>query len=213
MLKTNEQFLFLGKNVKVETGINIALPSKTWIGNNVEIKRDVLFGIHPFGNAKQKMRIKVDDRTFIGQRVIIESYNQVIIEEDVMIASGVYISDSQHEYRNPQVPPIYQGTQSINNVLVIQRGVWIGHSATVLGNIVLGYGSVIGANCVVTTDIPSHCVVYGNPARILKIYHYQKQEWIKPQYDEELIEILQERGEFRGYNDKLILQSLSRSER
>nr|WP_281378906.1 acyltransferase [Paenibacillus phyllosphaerae] len=125
-----------------------------------------------------------------------------------MIAARAYLSDSQHEFSNSLIPPAYQGAEAVDHILTIQRGAWIGHAATVLGNITIGYGSVVGANSVVTFDIPSHCVVAGNPASVLKLYDYSESKWVRPQTDEELLQVLTTRGTFDGYDDKHILEAI-----
>lgn len=205
----NNQFAFLGKDLAIEDGVVINNSSKTWIGNNVRLGSGALLtATHSKANESQTVRIKVGDRSFIGRNTILESFNQINVEEDVMIGPRVYLSDSQHEYSNPLIPPIFQGIQNINNVLLIQRGAWIGHSATLIGNITIGYGSVVGANSVVTFDVPSHCVIFGNPASILKIYHYTQKKWVRPKSQDELIDLLETRGDFGGYDDKVILKAL-----
>lgn len=52
--------------------------------------------------------------------------------------------------------------------IVIEDKVWIGIGATVLPGVTIGYGSIIGANSVVTHDVPPMTVVGGNPARFIK---------------------------------------------
>ncbi|WP_251043893.1 DapH/DapD/GlmU-related protein [Arthrobacter sp. ISL-48] len=49
----------------------------------------------------------------------------------------------------------------------IGRDVWIGASSIILGGVVVGEGSVIGAGAVVTRDIPSYSIAVGNPARVV----------------------------------------------
>ena len=53
--------------------------------------------------------------------------------------------------------------------LIIEDDVWIGTRVTILAkNIVIGKGSIIGANAVVTKDIPPYSIVVGNPAKVVK---------------------------------------------
>lgn len=207
-MEQSKRFLFLGENVLISDNVAITDISKTWIGNSVLLNTNSLLGISDQGNNIQKLRIKIGDRSYIGRNNTLESFNQIILEEDVMIAANVYLSDSQHEYRNAYIPPKFQKAESINNVLLIKRGVWIGHAATVIGNITLGCGSIIGANSVVTFDVPSHCIVKGNPAMIFKIYHYKLNKWIIPRTEEEYLQILNDRGDFDGYDDKVLLEYL-----
>lgn len=52
--------------------------------------------------------------------------------------------------------------------IVIEDKVWIGINSTVLPGVRIGYGAIIGAQSVVTHDVPPMTVVAGNPARIIK---------------------------------------------
>jgi len=51
---------------------------------------------------------------------------------------------------------------------IIGDDVWIGPHAIIIGGIRIGNGVVVGAGSVVTKDVPAHCIVVGNPARILR---------------------------------------------
>ena len=53
------------------------------------------------------------------------------------------------------------------NYPTIGNEVWIGAHAIVLG-VTIGDGAIVGPGSVVTKDVPAHCVVVGNPARILR---------------------------------------------
>lgn len=207
-----EKFLFLGKGVKAEGNVTVNRPDKVWLGDKVTLRQNACLA-QTKGREEQKLRIKIADRSFVGRNSMLESFNQIILEEDVMLGPFVYISDSRHEYDNPFIPIRYQGFQSFENVLTIKRGAWIGAGAIILGDITIGCGSVIGANSVVSVDIPSHCVVMGHPARIYKIYHYKKKEWIVPDTEDQFLEVMETRGEFPGYDNKMILDYIHKSKK
>ena len=50
----------------------------------------------------------------------------------------------------------------------IEKNVWIGNNVCILSSVNIGKGAIIGANSVVTHDVPPYCVAAGNPARIIK---------------------------------------------
>lgn len=52
--------------------------------------------------------------------------------------------------------------------ILIENDVWIGHGATIMGGVTVHNGAVIGAQAVVTKDVPPYAIVAGNPARIIK---------------------------------------------
>jgi acetyltransferase-like isoleucine patch superfamily enzyme len=115
----------------------------------------------------------------IGQRVIIrpqsmfftdprEEGKGIIIEDDVMIGSGVHIYTHNHNFSNQDIPIINQGHYDSREVL-IEKGSWIGANSIILPGVRIGVNSVIGAGSVVVNDVPSKSVVAGSPAKILKI--------------------------------------------
>lgn len=63
-------------------------------------------------------------------------------------------------------------------VPTIGNNVWIAAGAVVIGPITIGDDVIIGANSVVTKDIPSHSIVAGNPGKIIKTRKNNSSEWI-----------------------------------
>lgn len=51
---------------------------------------------------------------------------------------------------------------------VVEDDVWIGPHAVIIGGVKIGKGAIVGPASVVTKDVPPHCVVVGNPARIVR---------------------------------------------
>ena len=98
----------------------------------------------------------------IGERCRISIANSLEIGEKVLLSPNVYITDCDHEYRDVDVPVIDQG--------IVQRGqkVSIGEGAVIVGNVRIGRHCVVGANSVVTKDVPDYCVAVGSPAKVIK---------------------------------------------
>lgn len=61
--------------------------------------------------------------------------------------------------------------------MVIGEGSWIGENVCVIGASV-GRHCVIGANAVVTKDIPDYSVAVGAPARVIKKYNFNRGAWV-----------------------------------
>ena len=89
----------------------------------------------------------------------------------------MYITDCDHEYRNIDVSVINQGIVQRGQKVSIGGGSYIGINAVIVGNVKIGNHCVIGANSVVTKDVPDYCVVVGSPAKILKRYNLETQLW------------------------------------
>lgn len=92
---------------------------------------------------------------------------EVVIGEEAMIADRVYVSDTGHVYEDVGLPIKRQGLRDGRRVEIC-RGAWIGIGAVIVGNVRIGEGAVVGANAVVTEDVPARTLVTGNPARIAR---------------------------------------------
>ncbi len=101
---------------------------------------------------------------------VISAVRNVKLEENVLLARNVYISDHIHKYTDTETPVMAQGVEKIEPVL-IKRGAWLGQNVVVCPGVVIGTGAVIGANSVVTSSIPDYSVAAGAPARVLKSIH------------------------------------------
>ena len=80
--------------------------------------------------------------------------------------------------------------------IIVENDVWIGINAKILSNVKIGNGAVIGANALVTKDVPPYAIVAGNPSRIIKyrfdentIEKLQKIKWWNFK-EEELIKVI-----------------------
>jgi len=115
-------------------------------------------------------------RIVIGNNVSIESnchigaINSIYIGNNVLIASNVYISDHSHGQivkKELVVPPISRNLSSKGEIKICDN-VWIGDSVCILPGVTIGENSIIGANAVVTKDVPPNSVAVGVPAKIIK---------------------------------------------
>lgn len=96
--------------------------------------------------------------------------NQITIGNGVLTGKWVTITDNSHgntDFLNLELTPLSRPLFS-KGPIVIKDNVWIGDKATILPNITIGDGAIIAANSVVTHDVPSYCVVAGNPAKIVR---------------------------------------------
>lgn len=114
--------------------------------------------------------LKIGNNCRIGAMNHITCCNSIIIKDGLLTGKWVTISDNAHgesNYNTMLEPPSERNMISKGPVL-IGENVWIGDKATILPNVTIGDGCIIAANSVVTKDIPSYCVVAGNPAQIVK---------------------------------------------
>lgn len=144
------------------------------IGTNVLVNRGIYLCAVQDSNLKLPKLI-IGDGTTIGNYCHIVAQNKVEIGEHVLIADKVYIGDNEHMYENIEIPIIMQKTRAIGSVF-IGAGSWIGDNVAIIG-CSIGKHCVIGANSVVTQDIPDYSIAVGNPARVIKRYSTNRMEW------------------------------------
>lgn len=144
------------------------------LGSNVTILKGVWLLTHQEGAKLPKMRIK--SGVVIGHFNHITCVDSVIIEENVITADRVYISDNFHRYEDINKPIKLQPIASKGPV-TIGSGSWLGENVSVISASV-GKHCVIGANSVVTKDIPDYSIAVGAPAKVVKRYDFDIKEWI-----------------------------------
>lgn len=148
---------------------------KITLGNNVIIRPSTCI----FANNGDS-RIVLGSGTEIGNHSTLSSIHEVVLEENVLTGPHVFISDHNHDYRNVEIPVCKQGVMvSEKSKVVVGEGSWLGTNAVIVGNVRIGKHCVIGANSVVTKDIPDYSVAAGIPARVIKKYDFEKKEWVK----------------------------------
>lgn len=135
--------------------------------NNITLEDSVTVRPMPkFGRGGGTVRIGRGSE--IGERCRISIANSLNMGEKVLLSPNVYITDCDHEYRNLEVPIIDQGVVQRGQTVSIGDGSYIGINAVIVGNVKIGKHCVIGANSVVTKDVPDYCVAVGSPARVIK---------------------------------------------
>ncbi|MDF2927786.1 MAG: hypothetical protein K0Q75_24 [Anaerospora sp.] len=110
--------------------------------------------------------IRFGNNVSINPFCYLEASGNISIGNDVMIAHGVTIMSETHNYSSMDISMKDQGISS--KEVVIEDNVWIGAKATILYGITIHSGAIIGANAVVTKDVPSNAIVGGVPAKIIK---------------------------------------------
>ena len=110
------------------------------------------------------------DSSSFGDDGHITCINKIQIGNGVRIGRKVFITDNAHgasERKLLDMPAIKRPLVSKGPV-IIEDNVWIGEMTCIMPGVTIGRGSIIGANSVVTHDIPEYCVAAGNPAKVIK---------------------------------------------
>jgi acetyltransferase-like isoleucine patch superfamily enzyme len=110
--------------------------------------------------------LSLGDKSVLARDISINCYLDVEIGECALIADNVYISDFDHKFADLTTPIKDQGIAKSR--VRIGRDVWLGTKVTVARGVEIGEGAVVGANSVVTKDLPAFSVSVGAPARVIK---------------------------------------------
>jgi acetyltransferase-like isoleucine patch superfamily enzyme len=122
-------------------------------------------------------QLNIGSGTQVGNYSHIICTRKIDIGPRVLIADRVYIADNLHSYKDIGRPVMDQPLRQLENVS-IGAGSWIGENVCIVG-CTIGKNSVIGANSVVTRDIPDYCVALGCPAVPVKRFCQDRGEWRK----------------------------------
>lgn len=141
------------------------------IGNNVNIGfKCILETYDSYMSQKLTPILAIGNNSSVGDYGHITCVNKIKIGNNVLMGRRVFITDNAHGNSEKfllNIPPCQRPLYSKGPV-IIEDNVWIGEMVCIMPGVTIGQGSIIGANAVVTKDVPPYSVVGGNPAKIIK---------------------------------------------
>lgn len=168
------------KNLHIELPRRIFEPQCFHIGDDVHIGPGALLVAQTYYPTEMmshpdlalhvqhfQPQITIGNRVTSTGGLTLAAMQAITIEDDVMLAGNVFISDGSHGLEHTDLPYKFQPMSRIAPV-TIKRGCWIGQNVVVLPGVTIGEMAIIGANSVVTSDIPARAVAIGAPARVVK---------------------------------------------
>jgi acetyltransferase-like isoleucine patch superfamily enzyme len=116
-------------------------------------------------------RIRIGGDTYLNIGVMVAAVDLVEIGSHCMFANGCFVTDANHRFDDPDQPITWQGFTS-KGPTRIGDNVWCGANVVVTTGVTVGERCVIGANSVVTADIPPFSIAAGIPAKVLRRVEY-----------------------------------------
>ena len=156
MLKYLAMWLFNRRNGTRIKSKNVSL--RATIGHDVKIQR----GTHVDKHST------IGSYSYLGNRCSVTS---ATIGRYCSIGDNVVIGPGEHDMTGVSTSSEFQQDafeQLTRHPCQIGNDVWIGAQSLILRNVTVGDGAVVGANSVVTKDVPPFAVVVGSPARVIK---------------------------------------------
>ncbi len=129
-------------------------------------------------NGKKQPELRIGDGCYLGYYLSILAGDDVVIEDEVLMASNILITTESHGV-DPESDIPYMDQELTAAPVHIKKGCWIGEKVTIMPGVTIGEKCIIGANSVVTHDIPDYCMAVGSPARVIKKYDFDKHEWVR----------------------------------
>jgi acetyltransferase-like isoleucine patch superfamily enzyme len=120
-------------------------------------------------------RIRIGSGSFLNVGVMLAAIELVEIGDHCMLANGCFVSDANHRFDDPTLPVPWQGFTR-KGPTRIGDNCWLGAHVVVTSGVTIGERSVIGANSVVTADIPPYSIAAGTPAKVLRRVEYPPRE-------------------------------------
>ena len=133
---------------------------------------------------KDNKVLVIGDNFQMNDYVHITAMESVKIGENVLFASKIYISDCSHgSYagdENDSSPlEIPKNRKMVSKPVTIEDNVWLGEFVSVLPGVTIGKGTIVGANSVVSKNLPPNVIAVGSPAIPIKKYNFETQKWEK----------------------------------
>ena len=141
----------------------------------LEVGEGVLLEPNVWLTAPGEARIRIGGGSFLNIAVMVAAVELVEIGEHCMFANGCFVTDGNHRFDDPDKPVPWQGFSSKGPTRVGDN-VWCGANVVVASGVTIGERCVIGANSVVTEDVPAYSVAAGAPARVLRKVEYEAAE-------------------------------------
>jgi len=133
-------------------------------------------------NSNNKEVLVFGKNVEINDYVHIAAGKKIIIGDNVLIASKVFISDLNHgNYKgDDQDSPLSlpNSRKLSTSPIVIKDNVWIGEGVCIMSGVTIGLGCIVGALSVVTKDLPDFSIAVGAPAKVIKTFDFDKNEWV-----------------------------------
>ena len=174
------KFRSSGKNVTFGKVGKINCPQNISIGDNVYFDNWIYLTAWDRYSCIEKgqecvqhftPQLIIGDNCRFGAFNHITAINKIIIGNGVLTGKWVTITDNSHgrfEEEQLKILPMKRPLFS-KGAVTIGDNVWIGDKATILPGVKIGEGAIIGANTIVTKDVPPYSMVVGNPTRVIKV--------------------------------------------
>lgn len=109
--------------------------------------------------------IRIGREVRLNRGATICAYTEVSIGDYTMVGEFVSIRDANHGIKKGE---LVRSQPHDAKPIRIGSDVWVGRGACILPGVTIGDGAIIGANSIVTKDVPPNCIAAGIPAKVIR---------------------------------------------
>lgn len=155
---TGKEFMEIGNDVTIINGARIeAIPS--WLNQE----------LHPM--------LKIGDSTSFEQEAHLFVASNLTIGKNCVFSSRIFITTANHSF--DRVDQNILKNEIIVKDVVIGDNCFVGMDVKIFPGVHIGDNVIVGANSIVTSDIPSYSVCVGTPAKVIKKYDFEQKKWVR----------------------------------
>jgi acetyltransferase-like isoleucine patch superfamily enzyme len=161
-------------DIRNKSNIDLGIGLTTGVGCRIEA----------YPKIKNNIVLHFGENVQMNDFVHITAMQSVIIGNNVLLASKIYISDCSHgsysgdeNDSHPNLIPVDRPLFA--NPVLIEDNVWLGEFVSVLPGVKIGKGTIVGANSVVSKSLPPYVIAVGAPAKPIKKFNFLTSRWEK----------------------------------
>lgn len=166
----------VGRNSYVDPSVQVVGWKNVSIGCNTTISEESWFNVN--FRADLTSRIVIGNNCHIGRRNYFSSGPRIQIKDYGFTGLDCHFLGCGHNIDTPFIPYIASGL-SAGGIIEIGVNCWLATSVTVLQNVRVGCGTVVGARSLVVHDLPPFSIAIGNPCKVIKRFDFKNNKWVK----------------------------------
>ncbi len=161
--------------IKIGRRVQILGTSNLRVGKNVIIGSDTVITVN---RRKENDEMIISDNSYIGKNNFFSVGDRIELGKFFFSSDYCMFLGAEHD-KDPQKPYITNGVTTEKRINV-EENVFFGAGSKVIGNVKIGFGSIIGSGAVISKDVPPLSIVIGNPQKIIWRYSFPLGKWVKP---------------------------------
>lgn len=174
MTKIKNPNVYFGKNIQIIGANKVNIGKSSTIGDNFWLN------INNKGIKDNKIIVDIGLNSNIGRNNFFTVGNGLKIGDYFFSSCYCSIVCATHNNENPFKPYIITEIIDLGDGVNIGANVFMGAHSMISGSVNIGFGSIIASGSVVTDDIPPLSIVAGYPAKVVKRFCLDKNEWVSP---------------------------------